>query len=206
MVQEIWLVRHGVTPENQDRVIQGQGPVELAPEGVTQVQRLAEHLRRHGPTFGALVTSDLPRARQTADLLGAALDLEPIEEPRFRETDYGDWCGLPYEEVGRRARALGPEPLEVPAPGGESPAAMAARVREAFAERAGGDDPGGPVLLVTHGGAITALVTWVLGLPFSEAAALRFRRSNTGYTVLRRLAAAPAGYTVVTLNATPHLT
>ena len=205
MANQVWVVRHGTTLANQTRTLQGHSAAELAPEGRAQARQLGEYLAGREISFAALVASDLPRAWETASLLGQTLSLEVVPEPRLRECDFGEWVGLTYEEHEVRLAAAGGEPYQVVAPGGESPAQMARRVRAAFDDWIERPQLEGPLLLVTHGGPIQALVTRALGLPFCLEAGLSFRRSNTGYTILRRLRQDPQRFSVLTLNATPHL-
>ncbi|TLN10046.1 histidine phosphatase family protein, partial [bacterium] len=70
---EFWLVRHGETDWNREHRFMGQQDIPLNDEGLRQATALALELR--GQRFAVLISSDLLRARQTAETLAAALGL-----------------------------------------------------------------------------------------------------------------------------------
>ena len=93
------LCRHGQSEWNAQQRIQGQSP---AAGGLTAQGRAeAEHLGRRLHTLGAevLISSDLLRARQTAEIAGLPLGLTPQLDPRWREIDLGRWQGHTVAEV-----------------------------------------------------------------------------------------------------------
>src|SRR3954468_24100564 len=89
----LYLVRHGETAWNRERRWQGLHPLPLTPVGEAQARaagrRIAGLLRPD-----ALYSSPLPRAWQTALLIGAACGLEPVAEPDVQEVDVGSWQGI----------------------------------------------------------------------------------------------------------------
>jgi broad specificity phosphatase PhoE len=147
----LWLARHGETAYNAVRRFQGQGPVPLNDRGRAQARELAEHARRHG--FAGLWCSPLARARETADVVAAALGLEPVEDPRLMETDTGAWTGRMFDDVGAEdpdglaAFLAGADDFRFP--GGESFAEQQVRVCAALDDirAAHGDEE---VLVVCH--------------------------------------------------------
>ena len=102
------------------------------------------------------VSSDLARARETAEILG---HLEPELDAAWREIDIGEWGGRLVTDVdaaqldGWRAGLVDP-------PGGESRAAFLARVGEAMDRLHG---TGETVLVVTHGGCVRMACAHVAG-------------------------------------------
>ena len=146
----IWLARHGETPYNAERRFQGQGPVPLSERGREQARALAEEAAGH--EFAVLWCSPLPRARETAEIVGARIGLEPIDEPRLMETDAGDWTDRSFEDVqaadpDRFAAFVAGDP-GFAFPGGESFAAQQDRVCAALGDiRADGRLP---ALVVCH--------------------------------------------------------
>jgi broad specificity phosphatase PhoE len=146
----IWLARHGETAYNTERRFQGQGPVPLSERGREQARELADQAA--ALNIASLWTSPSPRARETADIVGARIGLEPVDDPRLMETDAGDWTDRPFAEV----QAAEPERFAAfvagdPAfafPGGESFAAQQDRVCAALDDiRAAGPLP---ALVVCH--------------------------------------------------------
>ena len=95
----IYLARHGETAYNAEQRFQGQGDVGLNAAGEAQAHELAGAAEGHG--IVRLVCSPLARARQTADIVGAALQLAPEPDERFKETDTGDWTDRLFADVQR---------------------------------------------------------------------------------------------------------
>ena len=94
------LVRHGETDWNAGRRWQGHTDVPLNARGRAQAAALAEELAADPPS--AIYTSDLSRARETAEIVGTQLGVPVILEPRLREIHVGSREGLTAEEVGDR--------------------------------------------------------------------------------------------------------
>jgi broad specificity phosphatase PhoE len=127
------LIRHGQTDWNAEGRWQGQADQPLNEVGCGQACQAADYLRQFG--FNALYSSDLRRAFETAQIIGHELGLDVVAEPRLREINLGRWQGMQvaeiqaqYPEEFRRWRE---QPLSVQPPGGETLAALAARVLEA---------------------------------------------------------------------------
>lgn len=86
------LVRHGRTAWNADGRFQGQADVPLDDVGRGQAARLASPVAGLSPD--AFVSSDLVRARETAEVLASAAGLEVQVDPRLQEINVGTWAGL----------------------------------------------------------------------------------------------------------------
>ncbi len=94
------MVRHGRTVwHGQDRFT-GQLDVPLSRDGVMDAQRAAEVLSAFRPDF--LISSDLSRARQTADVIGQRCQLRTALDERLQEEHLGAWAGLSHDEVSQR--------------------------------------------------------------------------------------------------------
>lgn len=158
------LVRHGQTAANAGGLLLGRADPPLTETGYRQARALAATL----PRAARIVSSPLIRARQTAAVLAGAACVVPdataVEvDPRWVEMDYGDLDGQPATALGEQSwQAWRQDPDFVPA-GGESVAAVCARVRQACAELAG-DAARGDVVVVSHVSPIKAAVTWALGV------------------------------------------
>lgn len=160
----LYLVRHGETAWNAEGRYQGQANPALNEQGIAQAHRLAEMLR--GIEFDVAYTSDLERARSTAEIIGGD-EIFFFTDPRWRELSFGAWEGKRFEEIAEhdseRLRDWVKDPTGNPPPEGESLRALAERVKEAASELCT-EYPDGNVLVVTHGGPIRCLVAeWVLG-------------------------------------------
>jgi probable phosphoglycerate mutase len=96
----ILLARHGETEWNRVGRWQGHADQPLNEAGRLQASELAERLAGDGIT--AVYSSDLARARETADAVADRLGLEVVEDEGLREIDVGSWSGLTRAEVERR--------------------------------------------------------------------------------------------------------
>jgi probable phosphoglycerate mutase len=138
-VTELLLARHGETDWNRERRWQGHADPPLNDQGRAQARELAEALA--GETLDAIYASDLRRAYETAEIVGARLGVPVTSEPGLREIDVGSWSGLTREQVAG---------LEWD---GEPQDAHRERVLEVV-RRLVRLHPQGRVLLVTHGGSL----------------------------------------------------
>jgi broad specificity phosphatase PhoE len=149
----IALARHGETPYNAQERFQGHLPIPLNERGREQAHELARLAAQR--EWAALICSPLARARETADIVGAAIGHHPMEDARFAETDCGDWTDRMFADVRREEPELFAAFVRAdPAfafPGGESFAQQQLRVLEGIdAVRLGPR----PALIVTHRGSI----------------------------------------------------
>lgn len=169
------LVRHGRTADTVARRFAGGGVpgAVLDADGEAQAERAAVELADTGAA--AVVTSPIRRARQTAEVIAARLGADLIVDPEWRECDFGEWEGLVIDEVAERDPELFVAWLASAAttpPGGESMAAMSARIfaaRDAVLERYAGRT----VVAVTHSLPIRALICDALGAPLEAMHRLR---------------------------------
>ena len=155
---EILLLRHGQTDANASGTLQGHLPTPLNLTGIRQATRLAERLAAWRPPVSALVSSDLPRAAQTAGPIAAACGLPVTYGDEWRERGFGLLEGKP---VGNRAmwQVAGGE---VDPPGAEPSADFLVRVRSALLAVAA-DHRGLPcVAVVTHGGPIRSVLKMLI--------------------------------------------
>jgi broad specificity phosphatase PhoE len=149
----VFLARHGETDYNAKRRFQGHLAVPLNAGGREQAQELAQIAARR--EWATLICSPLARARETAEIVGAAIGHHPIEDARFAETDCGDWTDRPFDDVQRDepelfASYMRADP-EFAFPGGESFVQQQLRVLEGIdAARLGPR----PALVVCHRGSI----------------------------------------------------
>ncbi len=161
------LVRHGETAWNAERRLQGHLDIPLNDNGNAQARATAQSLS--GQHFEAAYSSDLLRARQTAEAVVRTLGLAVRHDPALRERHYGVFQGLTYDE----AEALHPEqfarfrrrdPDFAFAADGESLRAFATRIVDALHGIAA-RHPGQQVLVVTHGGVLDIAHRLATGKP-----------------------------------------
>lgn len=164
------LVRHGETEDNSPPPrVQGWIDTPLNARGREQALGLGERLAAEGE-WAALWTSQLVRARETAELIGGALGLEPEVEERLAESRRGAWEGRLVHELERedpetwaRWHAGAPD-FRFPG-GGESIGEHTGRVEAALARIAAGPLP---AVVVCHGGTIRAALSIAEGIAYGE--------------------------------------
>ena len=84
---KIYLIRHGQTQSNVDRLMQGWADTPLTPLGLQQGQRLGEQLR--SVPFSKIYCSPSPRAYQTASLINVFQQTEIIPTKGLKEMHFG---------------------------------------------------------------------------------------------------------------------
>ena len=144
------LVRHGETDWNAEGRLQGHTDRPLSDYGRRQARRLAEELE--GEELEAIYSSDLARARETAEIVGERLGLPTVFDPDLREKDWGTWEGLDAVERDR---------VEFVGESTEAHQERMLRALRRIAERHPGD---GRVLVVTHGGSMRRVQTAAMGM------------------------------------------
>lgn len=165
MSRVVFVARHGETDWNATHRWQGQTDVPLNDTGRTQARALAGRLR--GEALAGAVASNLSRASETARVVTEALAVPLVYlDADLRERAYGVFEGLDRRACETQQPEAWAAWLErrQPPPGAESDEALRARVVaavERVAERVARDDAA--ALVVTHGGAMRALVAATTG-------------------------------------------
>lgn len=167
----ILFVRHGETAWNVARRIQGWKGTGLNALGLRQARLVAARIKRLDLDIAHVVSSDLKRARQTAQVVARALKLPLHLDTDLRERRFGTWEGKTIDEI-LSARSLGPnrrvDPFLAFEPkGGESMAVFARRLRR-FLQRILREHNGKTVVAVTHGGPVRIAACLAAGIPPSQ--------------------------------------
>lgn len=165
---QLVVLRHGRTSWNATGRFQGQADIGLDERGLAQAEQVAPVLAELAPT--AIVSSDLTRARQTAEPLARLTGLEVSTDPRLREIHVGTWEGLTIDEMlaqideeTRRAYLAGEDIRRSPT--GETVAEVGERAGAALDEIGLAAPDGATVVAVMHGLAARAGVCRLLGFP-----------------------------------------
>jgi broad specificity phosphatase PhoE len=168
---EFWLIRHGQTDWNLAGRWQGQSPDAPALNETGRAQALAILDLLPRANFSGIYSSDLLRARQTAELIAASLGLTIILEPRLREMNLGAWEGMLFSDIEaqypRELEARKQNPFDAHTPRGESPREVAERVIAAVDEIAG-KHPNESALIVSHGVSLAVMVCHAQGIPLNN--------------------------------------
>ncbi|HEY1425031.1 MAG TPA: histidine phosphatase family protein [Caulobacteraceae bacterium] len=156
MRRRVLIVRHCQSQANAEGRIEGRGDSPLSEEGRRQAEALAAFFAAQGSREATLIASSQARAIATAAAIAAACGWTHASDHRIREGELGWMEDLPYTEVGRHIAANKTRELDADLHGGESRDAVAARFWEALAEAIEVGE--GPLVLVSHGYAIQALL------------------------------------------------
>ena len=150
------VVRHGETHANLDGVWHGSTDTPLTARGRAQAERVATYLAETYPEATAIYSSDLQRARHTAEPIARALGLTVVVDAGLREFDLGSWEGKTYRDLRERHRLwehMRADPHFAPH-GGESPLGVTERFT-ATLRRISSAHAGERTIVVGHGGALS---------------------------------------------------
>ena len=169
-VKTLYLARHGQSVSNAVRRFQGHQDVPLSELGRRQASALSAGLR--GRPVAHVYASPLDRARSTAELVVAehGVPLTLVED--LRELSLGDWEGRTVEEIqalpGDPYACWVRDPVGGCPPNGEPLERVQARVVRAIEAIVAAHPNGDDVLVVCHGGVISAYLAHCFGLPLSS--------------------------------------
>jgi broad specificity phosphatase PhoE len=188
-------IRHGETPGNRERRVQ-RAETPLSDRGLVQAERLAARLRDAG--LVRLLSSDLARAKMTADAVGAATGLAPELHAVYQERNFGDLRGTLYADLEFDLFAEDVEP-----PAGETWSVFHARAERAWQHALRvAQEAGGPIAVVTHG----LVLASVLGRHAQrDAGGAPFRFGNTSVSVTVPIGDHAGDWRLDLLDCTSHL-
>ena len=146
------VVRHGETTWNREKRMQGTTDTQLSDIGRSQAQALGRRLAAR--PISALYSSNLSRARDTAQAIAEHTGVTLVADPRLQERRFGIFEGLVAAEIVARypeehARFASRDP-DYEVPGGESARSFTRRCLGCLAEIAD-RHRGSDVVVVTHG-------------------------------------------------------
>lgn len=208
----IILVRHGASKWSYQGRYQGHQSVPLSHLGLEQVYALTEELNQYKPE--RIVSSDLLRAQQTAQVIAKHLTLKICYDVRLRELDCRNWAGLNEQEI----EALEPEAVaelraghDIPRGGGETIADLMVRTSAALADWVK-ENFSGTLMFVSHAYVIRAMTQIILGgrlhsnhLPSLGSYTL-LNRQKDGKWILERYGVVPdSNSTLTTVDWLPRL-
>ena len=156
MPRQILLIRHCQSQANADGRLEGKGDSPLSEVGCQQAKRVAAFVASQDIGPAMLIASPLSRARATAHEIAALCGWTPSHDPRVREAEFGWMEDMSYADVRQHMVEHQLTVLDEAVHGGESLGTIAARCWEALSEMLAVTD--GPLIAVTHGYAIHALV------------------------------------------------
>ena len=166
-ITEFIFVRHGETVANVNKILQGHLNSELTENGIAQAKATAAYLA--DKKFDVMFTSDLKRARDTAELIHAGFKAAPelIVTERLREWHGGRAEGRKWQEVIKETpellNAFIRESENIRFPGGESRLEFQKRIDD-FLSDVLEQYRGKHILMVSHGGVAQRMFHTVAGV------------------------------------------
>jgi broad specificity phosphatase PhoE len=163
---ELFLVRHGRTLGNVQRVLVGSTDVPLDEFGVQQAELVGDRLA-DAVKADVLLSSPLQRARVTAKAIGDKMRLNPVVRPNLAEWNFGSAEGLSFEVLVQQhpdiaARFADIEDFDVGWPGGETRRDFHDRVFNEFVSILHAYE-NHTVIVVAHGGVFGSLLAQIQG-------------------------------------------
>ncbi len=180
-VYALTFLRHGESVGNLENRFQGHADFPLTGTGRAQARLLAERWKAEGCLFDRVFSSPLARARETAEIICAALNA-PLElDPDWMEINNGLIAGLNQEEAAQVARR--PDfmtPYTRFGKTGESRWELYLRAGRAIQRLL--DQPAGSYLVTAHGGILNMTMYAILGIPIqADFSGPRFMFHNTTF-------------------------
>ncbi|HEY3150457.1 MAG TPA: histidine phosphatase family protein [Candidatus Binatia bacterium] len=167
---QILLVRHGATDWNLQGRCQGSIDRDLSDVGIRQAEQLATLLSQE--EIHAIYSSNLRRARQTAELISQPHKLSVTIEDDVRELDHGELEGLTFNEIKTnyaeflaRWRSI---PAEISVPGGERLGDVAERAWNALTQIVRRHQEAERILVVSHNFPILGIICRVTGTDLND--------------------------------------
>ena len=160
MAVQLVYETHSFSIDNERGIATGRLPGALSERGRLLAQALGERRRDDG--IACVLTSDLHRAVETADIAFAGSAIERRQDPRLRECDYGELNGARVEALEPRLRFV-----DAPFPGGESYHDCCAKMRSALDDIVREFD-GRRILMIAHSAQRFALRHLLEGVPLED--------------------------------------
>lgn len=160
---KLYLIRHGQTRWNEEGKIQGKTDIPLNREGIAQAQLLAEAMERR--PVGAVYSSPLKRAYQTAACVAERQGLTPVPIDGLREVDFGLWEGMTWKEIEKQYpkdfALWDRNPAEHTPTGGERREECRARCAASMEQILRENEDGKDIAIVAHGGILVFVALWL---------------------------------------------
>lgn len=165
----LYLIRHGEVEGASTGKLLGHTDIVLSERGLEQARRLAEHLA--SAQLSAIYSSDLLRARRTAEAIAEHHCLKVQLRAALREINMGEWenrtMAAIHEEASEKVEQLFTDPASFQYPDGESFSNFTARVQSDL-EQLIATHQNGEIAIIAHGGVCRAIVGSLLGMPMGN--------------------------------------
>lgn len=179
-IYQFVFLRHGESIGNAQSRWQGQSDYELTEKGRAQANALAKRWKLEHVHFDLAITSTLMRARETAEIVTSALNVEIETDDIWMERDIGEMEGLTAEEVRKKPKPPYVTPYDPIGGNGEGDWALYLRAGQALHDLL--KRSAGSYLIVSHGGLLNQVMNAIVGIaPHADPSGIRFRFENTAF-------------------------
>ena len=179
-VYHFTLLRHGESVGNAQSRWQGQSDYPLTDRGRAQARALAERWKSETAKFDLVIASPLVRAKETAEIIAASLDLKVELDPIWLERDIGEMEGLTIEEVRQKPQPSYATPYNSIGGDGEGDWELYLRAGKALHGLL--RRPTGSYLIVSHGGLLNQLMHAIVGVAqHADPSGVRFDFENAAF-------------------------
>ncbi len=191
------LMRHSETQWNIEKKVQGHNNSPLSAKGIKMAESWGQILKDKG--YARILSSDLGRAVQTAQIISRILTIPVTEEKGLREMDWGKWTGKKYTEVKKGTPNIidynKMSGWDFRPPAGETRKSVYKRACAALS-RAAQIWPDEKILVVTHEGVIHCIINFFLDRKFVFSEPLILKPSHVHCLVYNQ-----NGFSIAKLNA-----
>ncbi len=199
----IYLIRHGDDNENYRG---GWCELPLVEEGIEKCKKLRDYLYDNKDIFkiDRIISSDLNRAKMTADIINEKLKVDISYDSRLRENNNGLLAGMKNEEAIAKFPNVFFSNLEYDEkfPGGESPKEFFERIKKAFFEIVDENRDKENIIIVTHAGVISIIYHIINNLKWTnKEKAIKIEKTSISKVVVNK-----ENITIEYENYVPHLT
>jgi len=183
MATTLLLCRNGMTDWSRDGRLAGRREIGMSAEGRAQAEALAERLAPFDIT--EVLSSPLPRAVETAELIAARHDVEAARDGRLTDLHAGRWEGMKTAEIAatEEYKRFLASPMSEEIPGGEKLTAARDRMISSVEQALADNQFGSTLLFVSHAGPLRILLAHYLGMDL--ATYHRLRISHASVSALR---------------------
>jgi len=179
-VYQFVFLRHGQSIGNAQSRWQGQSDYPLTDLGRAQAHALSERWKSENAKFDLVIASPLMRAKETAEIVASALNVNMETDEIWLERAIGEMEGLTAEEVRQKPKPPYVTPYDSIGGDGEGDWALYLRAGQALHGLL--HRPAGSYLIVSHGGLLNQLMNAITGVaPHVDPSGVRFRFENTAF-------------------------
>lgn len=176
---EIILVRHGDEIEGYRG---GWSNISLSEEGIAKASKLAKYLKENVEKYkvSKIISSDLNRAKMTAEIISKELNIDVSLDERLRENNNGLLAGMKHEDANKMFPGIFFNTLEFEQkfPGGESAKDFYERIEKSFYQILKENNNEERIMIVTHGGVASIILHILLDIPWSNKD-IKYKMKNT---------------------------